>query len=108
MGEPYRLPTSAIIMWQSKVPLPFAAVGRSTWERILVTTGGPKVMLGTKWPSMMSMWSHVAPLLMVSEQALPRAAKSAERIEGAIIAGGDMFNLFQYRLTTTEPLKMSM
>jgi hypothetical protein len=46
--------TSAIIMWQSKVPRPYAPVGRSTWERILVTTGAPKVMLGTKWPSMMS------------------------------------------------------
>ena len=31
-----------------------------------------------------------APLLMVSEQAAPRAPKSAERIEGAIVAGGDM------------------
>jgi hypothetical protein len=27
---------------------------------------------------------------MVVEQASPRAAKSAERIEGAMIAGGDM------------------
>ena len=40
--------TSAIIMWQSKVPLPWFSVGRSTWERILTTTGGPKVRLGTK------------------------------------------------------------
>ena len=31
-----------------------------------------------------------APLLMVSEQAAPRAPKSAERIEGAIVAGGDI------------------
>jgi len=27
---------------------------------------------------------------MVSEHALPRAPKSADRIEGAMIAGGDM------------------
>lgn len=27
---------------------------------------------------------------MVSEQALPSAPKSADRIDGAIIAGGDM------------------
>lgn len=47
-------------------------------------------MLGTKWPSMMSMCSHVAPLWIVSEHALPKAAKSADRIEGAMIAGGDM------------------
>lgn len=31
-----------------------------------------------------------APLLIVSEQAAPRAPKSAERIEGAMMAGGDM------------------
>ena len=31
-----------------------------------------------------------APLSMVSEQAAPKAAKSAERIEGAMIAGGVM------------------
>lgn len=36
----------------------------------------------------MSMWSHDAPLSIVSEQALPRAAKSAERIDGAMMAGG--------------------
>lgn len=44
--------TSAIIMWQSKVPLPNLASGVSTWPRILVTTGAPKVMFGTKWPSL--------------------------------------------------------
>lgn len=49
------LVTSAIIMWQSKVPLPWPSVGLSTWERILATTGGPKVRLGTKWPSL-STW----------------------------------------------------
>ncbi len=49
--------TSAIIMWQSNVPFPWAALGRETWGRIFDTTGAPKVMLGTKWPSMMSMWS---------------------------------------------------
>ena len=31
-----------------------------------------------------------APWEMVSVQAAPRAAKSAERIEGAMIAGGDI------------------
>ena len=51
-----------------------------------MTTEGPKVRLGTKWPSIMSMWSQSAPWVMVSEQAAPRAAKSADRIEGAIIA----------------------
>ena len=54
----------------------------------MVTTGAPKVMLGTKWPSMMSTCSQSAPWPIVSEHALPRAPKSAERIDGAIIAGG--------------------
>ena len=31
-----------------------------------------------------------APLSMVSVHAAPRAAKSAERMEGAMIAGGDI------------------
>ena len=38
-GGGFGRPTSLIIMWQSKVPLPKASLGRSTWERILVTTG---------------------------------------------------------------------
>lgn len=51
MGGRLHIPTSAIIMWQSNVPLPFDDVGRETWGRIFDTTGAPKVMLGTKWPS---------------------------------------------------------
>ena len=43
--------TSAIIIWQSKVPRPLGRDGRSTCGRTFVTTGAPKVMLGTKWPS---------------------------------------------------------
>jgi hypothetical protein len=42
---------------------------------------------------MMSIWSHDAPFFMVFEQSSPRAAKSAERIEGAIMAGGDMVRI---------------
>jgi hypothetical protein len=56
----------------------------------MVTTGAPKVMLGTKWPSMMSTCSQSAPWPMVSEHALPNAPKSADRIDGAMIAGGDI------------------
>jgi hypothetical protein len=44
--------TSAIIMWQSKVPRPFASEGFSTWPLIFATTGAPNVMFGTKWPSL--------------------------------------------------------
>ena len=54
----------------------------------MVTTGAPKVMLGTKWPSIMSTCSQSAPCEMVSLHAFPRAPKSADRIEGAMIAGG--------------------
>jgi hypothetical protein len=42
--------TSAIIIWQSKVPLPIGLSGRCTRVRIFVTTGAPKVMFGTKCP----------------------------------------------------------
>lgn len=56
----------------------------------MVTTGAPKVMFGTKWPSIMSTCSQSAPWEIVSEHALPRAPKSAERMEGAIIAEGAM------------------
>ena len=47
-------------------------------------------MLGTKWPSMISICSQLAPLRIVSEHAAPKAAKSAERMDGAIMAGGDI------------------
>lgn len=120
--------TSEIIMWQSNVPFPCFWVGFATWLRILVTTGAPKVIFGTKCPSMISTWSlfsslgvsvsysewmatktrgqgtqgileypiipqrtstyQSAPWEIVSEHALPSSAKSAERIEGAIMAGG--------------------
>ncbi len=43
------------------------------------------VKLGTKWPSMTSTCSRSAWAAMAS-MAAPRAAKSAERIEGAIRA----------------------
>lgn len=38
----------------------------------------------------MSTWIQSALSRMSCEHAEPRAAKSAERMEGAIIAGGDM------------------
>jgi hypothetical protein len=77
-------------MWQSNVPLPPGFEGLSTCGLIFVTTGAPKVMLGTKWPSIISTCSQSQPLLTVVEHASPRAAKSAERIDGAMMAGGDM------------------
>lgn len=37
---------------------------------------------------MMSTWSQSAPWLIVLEHSAPRLPKSAERIDGAMIAGG--------------------
>lgn len=54
----------------------------------MVNTGAPNVMLGTKWPSIMSTCNQSDPFWIVSEHAAPRAAKSAERIDGAMIAFG--------------------
>jgi hypothetical protein len=80
--------TSAIIMWQSNVPLPPGYFGRATCERILETMGAPKVMFGTKCPSMTSRWTQSHPLSTTPEQTGPRLAKSALRMEGDMIAGG--------------------
>lgn len=41
----------------------------------------------------MSTWSQSAPWAIVLRQSSPRLAKSAERIEGAMIAGGAIFLL---------------
>ena len=38
--------------------------------------------------------SQSAPLAIVLEHSLPRSAKSAERIEGAMMAGGDIGERF--------------
>lgn len=87
--------TSAIIKWQSKMPFPNAVSGLATCDRMCVTTGAPNVMLGTKCPSMISTCSQSAPWVsIVSEHALPRLPKSAERIEGAIMAFGAIFSFF--------------
>src|SRR3954454_10127989 len=51
------------------------------------TTGGPMVRVGTKWPSMTSTCSRSASAGTLA-MAAPRAAKSAERREGAIRATG--------------------
>src|SRR5665213_1421674 len=48
------------------------------------TTGGPMVILGTKWPSMTSTWSMRHPAASSAAICSPRRAKSAERIDGRI------------------------
>ena len=42
------------IRWQSKTSL--------LWGRILATTPAPKLILGTKWPSIISIWAYSAPV----------------------------------------------
>ena len=58
-----------------------------------MTTGAPNVILGTKWPSIMSMCAQSQWASKIEEHAAPRLAKSAERIDGAMMAGGDMLML---------------
>src|SRR4029079_13516292 len=53
--------------------------------RSAFTTAGPMVRLGTKWPSMTSMWIQSAPASSIARTSSPSLAKSAERIEGAMI-----------------------
>jgi hypothetical protein len=40
-------------------------------------------------------WSQSAPWAIVSEQALPNAPKSADRMDGAMMAGGDMVSGYE-------------
>src|SRR6058998_2753647 len=46
---------------------------------------GPIVRLGTKWPSITSMWSRSAPASDASRTWSPRRSKRADKIEGAIL-----------------------
>src|SRR5215471_20949453 len=47
-----------------------------------LTTAGPIVRLGTKWPSMTSRWMAPAPPFSTERTASSRRAKLAERMEG--------------------------
>src|SRR5208337_2298641 len=65
----------SIIRWQSS--------GSLVALRRLFTTGGPMVMLGTKWPSITSTWTVVPPPRSAAAIWSARRAKSAERMEGS-------------------------
>ncbi|SHV74007.1 Uncharacterised protein [Mycobacteroides abscessus subsp. abscessus] len=65
----------SIIKWQS--------MGISVAASRLSTTGSPRVRLGTKCPSITSTCSQSAPSTAAISSA--RRAKSADRIEGAIM-----------------------
>ena len=62
-------------------------MGIVTCGRIAFTTTGPMVMLGTKWPSITSTCSQSAPAASTARASSPSLAKSADRIEGAMMQG---------------------
>src|SRR5918998_2877077 len=68
---------ASIMRWTSR----YASSGSDS--RSAATTIGPKVIGGTKWPSMTSQWMTRAPASMMSRTWTARSAKSADRIEGA-------------------------
>mmetsp|Transcript_28887 Transcript_28887/g.81345 ORF Transcript_28887/g.81345 Transcript_28887/m.81345 type:complete len:291 (+) Transcript_28887:213-1085(+) len=66
--------------WQSRKP--------EVCFRRAASTGWPRVMFGTKWPSMTSMCSQSAPIFRILLHSSPRVAKSAERMEGQMVVAG--------------------
>jgi hypothetical protein len=50
--------------------------------RIAAQVAGPKVMLGTKWPSITSTCTQSAPCVSIASHSAPKSAKSAARIDG--------------------------
>ena len=60
----------------------------SFWAlRRLAMTGGPNERLGTKCPSIMSMWSQSAPISSIWVASRSMLARSQERRDGATMAG---------------------
>src|SRR5690606_33090789 len=66
----------AIIRWQSNT--------LSVRPRIALMTGGPKVMFGTKCPSITSRWIQSAPARATASTSAPSREKSEDRMDGAI------------------------
>ena len=65
-----------IIRWQSN--------GFFVRPRIALMTGGPKVMLGTKCPSITSRWIQSAPALSTASTSSPSLERSNASTDGAI------------------------
>src|SRR6185312_15531496 len=61
--------------------------GSLLYLRTAFTTIGPIVRLGTKWPSITSTWIQSAPASVTAATSCPSAAKSADRIDGAMRTG---------------------
>src|SRR6202166_1124284 len=66
----------SIIKWQSKITSGIAA-------RSDLTTGGPMVIFGTKWPSITSTCSNVPPASSAVSASTASCAKFADNIDGA-------------------------
>src|SRR5210317_17814 len=56
-----------------------------TWGRNALTAGGPKVRFGTKCPSMTSICTQSAPCASIARISAPKLAKSADKMDGAIL-----------------------
>jgi hypothetical protein len=54
-------------------------------------TGIPMDMFGTKWPSITSKWITSAPAASPARTSSPSRAKSADRIDGAILTRRGVF-----------------
>src|SRR5579871_851650 len=72
----------SIIRWQSSGSL---VIGRSA-----CTIGGPKVIFGTKWPSITSTWTIVPPPRSAAATSSARCAKSEASIENASSIKGSL------------------
>src|SRR4029078_1682823 len=64
--------------------------------RIPSITTGPKLILGTKCPSMTSIWTQPAPASSMARPSSPSFEKSAERIDGAIRTGRLISNVLAH------------
>src|SRR5437879_4284523 len=62
----------------------WASIGSAVTLATASTTAGPKVRLGTKWPSITSTWIRSAPAATASLTCSLRRPMSAERIEGTM------------------------
>src|SRR5215210_5740652 len=68
---------SGLVIWR------WASMGRSTAAASEAATAGPTVRLGTRWLSITSKWTRLAPPPLALRTSSARFAKSAASIEGA-------------------------
>src|SRR6202162_438566 len=85
----------SIIKWQSKIAAGIAA-------RSDLTTGGPMVIFGTKWPSITSTCSNVPPPSSAAFASTASCAKFADNIDGASSILGNAALLHQHSQDYTQ------